>query len=129
MYELEWKPKAIVTEEKTIEPIFDGSIILKAPSYVERIKYFKDLNLLDKQVLDADTMVKGDRLVNMIEIAKKHIINVDLKRKDDGIEFKSVNDLEYDTDGGDILVQVCSYLLEGARLGKNLVKKSDGKPS
>ena len=128
MYQMTWKPKTLEINGGQVESAFEGEILLQAPKYVERIAYFKELALLSGKVLDAaNTEENAERVSKMIDIARKHIVKVNLKRKDDGIVFSSIDDLEFDSDGGDILIQVCAYLLEGARLGKNLARTSDDK--
>lgn len=131
MYYYTWKPKAVEFEQdgkvEKIEPLFEGEIKIRAPKYTERVGYLKQAVLSTENNELNVTAMNADRIERMVEIAKRHIEEVNIVRIEDGYEFKSVDDLEYDTDGGNLLVQVASSVMEGVRLGKGLEKRSDAK--
>ena len=127
MYTFEWRqlPKDVsfknsdgASVTKTIAPKFEGTIKIKVPKHVERIKLIRDLNT---KVESTGALVNGemDSTEKMLEFAKKNIEVVSLKRIEDGCEVKTVEWLEYDVEGAEILGEISQVLLQGVKLGKS----------
>ena len=92
---------------------FKGIIIFEICKYTERLKMMKECNIgVEKK--DTDT-------VKMVEIALKKITKVELTRIDDGKEFKTTEELEFDKEGSAVLMQIANDVLTGVRLGENLI--------
>lgn len=111
-------------EKKFIPPacigegcLFEGHVILKVPSTDERLEY------LDKCGFGLEgTASKRDQLkmqAELLKVSYPHYISVDIKRKEDGYQFKSLDELKYDSSCSVILTEVASALLNGFTLGKN----------
>lgn len=97
-----------------------GYVKIKLLSYLERAKLVKELNIKDlQQVEGAVDIDKGLDLIEKIHaLAKENTIEMDLVRIDDGLEFKSFDDLEYDIDGGKIIQEIAKSVIHGVRLSK-----------
>ena len=102
-------PKMEVIEK---DSPFEGIVILKVPKYTERLKYMRECGIGKK-----DSEI--DQL-KLIKIGIDHITKVELIRKEDKHVFKSVDDLEYDKDGADVLSSIANDIVSGIRLGENL---------
>lgn len=91
---------------------FKGIVIFKIPKYTERLEYIKECKIGKDEDPDAKRMV---------EIAIERITKVELTRIDDGMEFKTIEDLQYDKDGGSVLSSIANDIMGGVRLGENLI--------
>jgi hypothetical protein len=103
---------------KNIPPKFDGSVKVKVPKHVDRIKLIRSLNTT---VDVSGELVKTgmDSAEKLMDFAKSHIETVSLKRIEDGVEVKNVEWLEYDVDGAEVLSEISNVLLQGVKLGKS----------
>lgn len=136
MFTFEWKPKAVeaiareesglpkVKEDGKFEtymrpPVFSGSVILKVPSHVDRLKMSKAITTKIKPDGEMVEDVELNITEKMFDFVKKHVQKVELVRIEDGMEFSSIEMLEYDKDGEDVFGSVERTLLEGVRLGKS----------
>lgn len=103
----------------SVPPRFDGMVKVRIPSNAERIKFMKSTALIanqDGQVIET----KGiDQTIAFAEFAKSHIEKVELKRLEDGYEFKTLEELDFDVDGLEVLTDIGVKLSQGIRLGKN----------
>lgn len=106
------------TEEVEKESPFEGTIDIKIPKYSERLQYSKECNISvnDGEISHANHF---DAATKLLEIAKKHIGQIKLKRIDDGFEFTSADQMEYDREASEVLSQIGAKILEGFKLGKN----------
>lgn len=140
MFTFEWQQKAkevpklsengepIKKADGSIEmynrpPVFSGVVKVKIPKHQERIRFLKTLNLSvnsDGEVVKRDNFDMGDKI---IEFALKHIESVDLTRAEDQAKFDSVELLEYDSDGAEVLAEIGSQLMSGIKLAKTSLKK------
>lgn len=126
MFTFEWKDKPKekerVKEDGEIEVYsdparFNGVVTVKIPKHQDRIRFLKELrtSIKDGEATEAN-LEMSDKL---LDYAKSHIEKVDLKRLDDGFEFNSVEQLEYDIHGADVLGDIASVLIQGVRLSKS----------
>lgn len=121
-----WKPKpkkTVVVNDETKEVTesevasqFEGEVKFVIPTYSQRLRYIKETNIgsSDEGLTEIDGI---DRLEKMVEIAKKHIKEVNLVRIEDGFKFDSLELLELDRDGGEVLAEVSQSILAGVKLG------------
>jgi len=127
MYTFEWKQIAKDVSftdtngalvSKTIAPKFEGSVTLKVPRHVDRIKVIRSLST---KIDESGELVKSgmDSAEKLMDFAKAQIESVNLKRIDDGLEIKTVEWLEYDVDGAEILSEISNTLIQGIKLGKS----------
>jgi hypothetical protein len=91
-----------------------GTITLELPNYQEKADISKKLKIGDASVSDLDQLV-----IIMGEI-RPRIKDVDLVVKEGGQEIKEFDDLEYLTEGQDVIKQVSTAFLGGVSLGKIL---------
>lgn len=108
----------VETKEVEKDSPFDGFVDVKMPKYGERLKYSKDCNIGATKDGEIDVANNFDIAINLLEISRKHIGRVSLKRIEDGFEFTSVDQLEYDKEGSEVLSQIGAQILQGFRLGK-----------
>lgn len=135
MYTFEWKPKAkevpkikedgsfeIVDGKPVIvskEPVFSGYVKVKVPKHFDRINVIKSIrNKINSngELVEASNMESAEILM---EFAKKQIDQVNLVRIDDSLEVKTVEWLEYDIDGAEVLSDISTVLVQGVKLGKS----------
>ena len=109
------KLKENKTTEKEIDNPFKGSVIIQVPKYTERLGYIKECNFNPDDGASSSTY---ESMIKMVGIAKKHITKVELLRISDEQIFSSVDDLEYDKEGSDVLNTIATLVLEGVKLGK-----------
>ena len=129
MYEFKWVPENVKYvddngKEQEIESAFEGSVLLNAPDNITRMEYIKRTSKSyneDNSSFDMST--------EFIKIAESNIKKVDLKRKEDGLKFTSLEDMKYDVEASNLLITIGARLVRGFSLGKDLKKKSKGKSS
>lgn len=127
MYTFDWKQttKDITLTKpdgsldiKTIEPKFEGTVKVKVPKHIDRIKLLREINTkVDPSGALLNTGM--DSAEKLMEFAKSHIESVSLKRIEDGLEINKLEWLEYDVDGAEVLSDISTMLIQGVKLGKN----------
>lgn len=104
------------------ESSYTGKVVVRAPKHQERLRYSKEIHVTKEQgnKFDIDPSDGLEKTIRMIDIAKKHIVEVELKRKDNGFEIKDVETLEVDGDSAFIFSQVAIEVIKGVTLGNGL---------
>lgn len=97
--------------------IFDGEIVIKILNAVERIDLGLECNFQVKNV-QIEFAESAKQAKKLIEIAMNQIVSVNVTRREDGVQFTSIDDLSYDDQGTSLLIEVGSACLNGVRLGK-----------
>lgn len=96
---------------------YEGSVRIAAPSYPQRLKYLKELNLKtqDGQVVSslADNV---DALLKMLDLAEKHVVHVAIVHKESAKAYKTWPELLEDAD--DVCNEVAQLAVMGPKLGK-----------
>ena len=94
-----------------------GTVSLEMPSYLERIKLLKELNLKGsgKEVEISDET--WDMAAKMVEISQKYTNGVELSFN--GKEFRSLEDLEYYKEGVEVINEIAQTVINGVRLGND----------
>lgn len=136
MFTFEWKQDSITVWErdekgmlvadeagkiKTIEKpaVFDGHCVVKIPKHSERIAFSRGVKTkIVNGELSEDSDPQLTYAERLYEFAKSHIQEVKLVRKEDGLEFTSIEMLEYDKDGEAVLASIANMLIEGVKLKK-----------
>lgn len=105
-------------EKKMKEPVFSGSITLKVPKHTERIRFAKTLTskVQNGELIEDKEMTNAEKIFNYV---REHVQSVCLVRISDGLAFDSIEMLEHDKDGEDVIGELGNKLIEGVRLGKN----------
>ena len=99
-------------------PIFSGVVRVKIPSHQERLKFVKavSVQIVNGEAVSMNSFEQG---IEIMSFAKAHIESVDLKRISDGVELQSLEDLEHDVDGTEVLSDIGAEIAKGIRLKKN----------
>ena len=90
-----------------------GSVTLRMPNYDER------MGLYEAMGLEGEADIKNVSLVR--SIAKRlpeFLVAIDLRRLDDGEEFKDWESLQYDSDMASVISECCLALISKVRAGK-----------
>ena len=102
------------------EPTFSGEIVMRVPSYEERIDIMLESGTVDL----ADDHAKSKR--DMLSMTRKLVVSsypfyvkVDLTHIKTKKHFKSVDDLKYSAKTAEILNEVATWLLTADLLGEN----------
>jgi hypothetical protein len=117
-----WEPKGLKIASGEVPPLFSGKIKIRAPKYVEKLEYTKIMSKFKDVKFSELTKDSIENIKEFLDIAKKHIVEVDLKRNEDGFEIKDIESMEYDQDLAIVLLNVASSLVEERQLGKSLMK-------
>jgi len=101
--------------------LITGTIKLKMPSFTDKCELASKLELqLDDSgkvsLGSGDMFMKISKIVNA---SKDNILSVDMKYKDGSAELKSFDDLNNDDNGGEILTEVATILINGFSASKN----------
>lgn len=107
---------------------FEGSVVMKAPSYEERVELMLDANFsefVNAKIDDMDNL-KQDKtkfLKCMLQLVKKsydYYVKVDIKEKGGKkTHYKSLDDLRYHKECADILQDVAMQLVNGFSMGND----------
>jgi hypothetical protein len=101
-------------------PKFSGEVELRVPSYDEKLEMFElsgmEFNSNGKVELSS-TSCNIKILRAMIKHSEKFYQSVSLKKLSSGQELKSFEDLQYDSDGPSVLIEIASSLGKGFDLG------------
>lgn len=100
------------------ESELEGRVKLSVPSFDQRMTYLElsgfeyhpDMGLKSSNTLKSIT--------KMVELSKPHYLEVALKRKEDGQEFKSFEDMAYDPSCDGVLCKIAQMIAEGVRVPK-----------
>lgn len=118
MREITYHPQPFTDEAgKEHAPKFEGEIKLDLPSYKERIQMVKALNFKTENNKAEVGDNNIDEALKVLDLVEKHVKAVDLVRSADGLEFKSLEDLGYDSDGSELINEIGRVILGGTRLG------------
>jgi hypothetical protein len=116
MKELVFEPKPIKDNDgKNLLPAFTGKVKVKALKYADRLDLIADGNL--DAPLSNDKSIEFKRIKQLIDIATRHVTSVDLVRTSDESKVTSVEDLEYDNVGGNLLAEIGAFVLHGGQTG------------
>lgn len=104
------------------EAQWEGFISFRSASYDESIQYKEMLTEIEQPAVDdwkacAKFNIQwGKRLV---DLASKHVVEVDLKKKDGSAEAKSFDDMKQDDELHATMNQFASRVIVGPTVGKN----------
>ncbi len=106
--------------QKDEKLVFEGEVVINLPKYSERLALLKSLNF--KTSNDGKVEASSDQIdsmIKMIEIASKHVASVKVRRIDDGYEFNSIDELEYDKEGSELINEIANVIMSGVKMGKH----------
>jgi hypothetical protein len=100
------------------EDVLKGCVIVKVPTYVERMNALKEINL---KVSDTGKVELNDSTIasflKMNELAVKYTASADLVCKKTDQAFKSLEELEYYDQYQLVTQDIANIVLQGATLG------------
>jgi len=103
---------------------FDGEVVLRLPTYDERMDLLMDnpdfFDDVEDSKEDSGKKVVVSNLKKSLAVSRwsyKFYKKVDIKRKSDGFHFKSLEDLQSSTDCTAIIADVANRLSRGFDLG------------
>lgn len=98
---------------------FEGSIVVRFPTFDEKFDYIEQLQVVvnDDGSVEGDQKAKLKSIREMVKLSAKHYVEVSLKRKADGEEFKSFDDMQYADDLHAVLVEVAGMMINGFKVG------------
>ncbi len=108
------------TPSETLE----GFVEIKLLKYNDRMKVLESLNL--KPNKEGEVTVNKDTIDQLSKIRERlvdQITKVDLKHKDSGLHFKSLDDLEYYEEYQEVVNSLSGILLNGVKLGNGSKKR------
>lgn len=109
-------------ERKINTEMFEGKVTYSIPEYQERLQLLKDMYLKN----DGETIEKAesdkqadvyDYSLKLVDIAKKYVLDVELKCKAEDIEIKSVEHLLCFEEGAALAGEFARTVLNGIKLG------------
>lgn len=107
---------------KEKESSFKGSIKVRIPTYPERLRLIKEMNFKFNEQGKLDAQADLIELsLRFSEIAEKYTENVDLYRmiKGQKLEYKSLEELGYDSEGVPLITEVGKMVINGIQLGES----------
>ena len=109
----------IPSQCKGKDATFKGSVTLRMPSFDERYQYLEEINLKVNSDGEADlgSMNQIGMIRKMVRFSKDHYSKVELKRVEDGKEFKSFDEMAFDPSCDAILSEVAGQLINGLKMG------------
>lgn len=122
--EIKWEPAGVTDDDgNDLGELFSGHVMLEVKPKMERLKLAQSLsvsmNAKGEVDIKDDTMQKVEKADEVLRGAVK---SVDLKAE--GVEIKSLDDLEMFEEGVLLTNEMLSVVLNGVKLGKRLSAKS-----
>lgn len=115
MKEFNFEPSQTKGEGATLE----GSIKLRVPSYLERFDIIEKCEIdIGKDGVMTFNEKPLAKIARAVQLAKDFIIDVNLKSKETGEEYKSFDDLTYCHDMHGVLTEIGVLFLKGFTLEK-----------
>lgn len=93
---------------------FTGTVVIEVPNYKERMELARDFDFDEK-----DYQKAIDMNVKVIELVDKHLIRMSIKHKKTKKEFNSFEDLQYFSEGTELLKEFQSLIFNGPSLGND----------
>jgi len=121
------KPRVVKEKdgtERTVEPEYEGKVVLYVPNYRERQMLY---GLVDVEVRPGDTeesvterVVKSGSGTSYLARVAEHVptflAELDIRRKDDGHRF-TWDEMQYDSDMQTVITQLAGELTKKYRVG------------
>lgn len=112
-------------DRKIDTELFEGKVTYSIPEYQERIVLLKEMYLKN----DGETVEKAeegktgetvyDYSLKLVEVAKKYVLDVDLKCKIEDAEIKSIEHLLCYEEGAALVGDFARTVLNGIKLGND----------
>lgn len=97
---------------------FEGTITLKVLSTPEKFRLMAKCEFeIGEDGVAKKNLKQLNAIADLIEYTKPYFLKIDLKKIDGSKEFKSYDDLQYDDECSDILIEASTQFLNGFKLG------------
>jgi hypothetical protein len=98
-----------------------GHVVMRLPTFDEKFEYLENLGV---NFSDSGAVVESEggnnrvkQLRKMVDLSKKHYVEVSLKNVDTGEEINSLEDMTYNEDCHKALIEIATMMLQGFKLG------------
>lgn len=92
-----------------------GTVKLKLLPYRKRLEVAKEFS----PELNGGEENKSDAAFKVLDYVENHVSDVKVSRKDNGYQFKDLEELGCDPDGTELINHLGEKLFEGVKLGKH----------
>lgn len=112
--------KYVPEQAKGKKPIFSGYIEVTQTTFDERMMFVEECNFkMDDSGEMAETSKQIGSIRKAVSLSKQFYKSVHLKHIKDKIEYKTFDDLSYDSECAAVLAEVAGIIARGTRPGKN----------
>lgn len=101
-------------------PEWEGVITLRAPTFDEKYEYLEklaDLDVTPDGVVMSNALERVKSIRKLVAMSAKHYLSIGLKRKSDGFEVKTFEDMQYEDELHGVMAEVGSLLVSGFKAG------------
>lgn len=101
-------------------PKFSGEVELRLPTFDEKYEYAEKSNIQfnDKGEVETTNKLAQVALIRQfVKVSQAHYISVSLKKIATGEEFKSFEDMSYESDLHETLIEIATQIVNGFKLG------------
>jgi hypothetical protein len=99
---------------------WEGKVTLRKFSFDEKFQFIQGMDVDikdDGEVESYKTMQQIDRIRKMVSMSAKFYVAVDLKNKETGDVVNSFEDMSYEDDLHNAMIEIASKLVEGFKVG------------
>lgn len=118
MKTIQFVPEACKASEGK-EARFEGHVEIECPKFNERYELIEKAGFeMDAEGRILTGIKQLPALRKSVELSKPFVKSVALKKIEGGVEYKSFEDLEYDPDCDEVLIEIGSQVMNGFRVSK-----------
>jgi len=115
MFKVKVEPEACKKEGTNIK----GHVVMRVPSFDEKYRYIEECGFeVDEDGQMKMSMKQMGAIRKMVSFSKDHYEEIKLVKRD-GKKVESFEQMQYDPDCDEILIEVASQLMNGFKVGKN----------
>jgi len=113
--------KSVDDDGKEHPPTFEGTVKVKLPSFDERFQYLDEsqFNVDDDGDVKTSKMDQLKSVRKLVSLSVPHYVEVNLKHKESGKEYKTFDDLTYDSKCDRILTDIAVQMVSGFKAGND----------
>lgn len=101
-------------------PKWEGKIVMRKFCFDEKFEFIQAMDVdvsKDGSVEVYKTSQQLDRVRRMVSLSEKYYVSVDLVNKESGLKVNSFEDMTFEDDLHQVLIEVASKLVEGFKVG------------
>lgn len=99
---------------------WEGEVVLRLPTFDEKFDYIDQMNVEftdDGSVEISKSTERMRQVRKMVSLSEKHYVSVKLKAKDGSSEANSFEEMQYEQDLHEVLIEIGSKILHGFKAG------------